>query len=72
MNFKKDKKSVKKLDLYKNIYYNVYVQHEWAFSSVGQSTRLITGWSGVRIPEGPPLFICLTWVGARVAKGGRL
>ena len=27
-----------------------------AFSSVGQSNRLITGWSRVRIPEGPPLF----------------
>ena len=26
----------------------------WAFSSVGQSGRLITGWSGVRVPEGPP------------------
>ena len=24
------------------------------FSSVGQSYRLITGWSGVRVPEGPP------------------
>ena len=27
----------------------------WAFSSVGQSSRLITGWSWVRVPEGPPL-----------------
>ena len=26
-----------------------------AFSSVGQSDRLITGWSRVRIPEGPPV-----------------
>ena len=26
----------------------------WAFSSVGQSNRLITGRSGVRVPEGPP------------------
>ena len=25
----------------------------WAFSSVGQSCRLITGWSWVRVPEGP-------------------
>ena len=25
-----------------------------AFSSVGQSDRLITGWSRVRVPEGPP------------------
>ncbi len=25
----------------------------WAFSSVGQSGRLITGWSGVQVPEGP-------------------
>ena len=27
----------------------------WAFSSVGQSSRLITGWSWVRVPEGPPI-----------------
>ena len=27
----------------------------WAFSSVGQSGRLITGWSGVQVPEGPPM-----------------
>ena len=26
----------------------------WAISSVGQSHRLITGWSGVRVPDGPP------------------
>ena len=26
----------------------------WAFSSVGQSGRLITDWSGVQVPEGPP------------------
>ena len=26
-----------------------------AISSVGQSSRLITGWSWVRVPEGPPL-----------------
>ena len=25
-----------------------------AISSVGQSRRLITGWSGVRVPDGPP------------------
>ena len=25
-----------------------------AFSSVGQSGRLITDWSGVQVPEGPP------------------
>jgi len=47
----------------------IYVHHEQkrAFSSVGQSNRLITGWSGVRIPEGPPkkrlhkcnLFLCI-------------
>lgn len=30
------------------------VRFRWALSSVGQSYRLITGWSGVRIPEGPP------------------
>ena len=29
-------------------------QFIWALSSVGQSARLITGWSRVRIPEGPP------------------
>ena len=29
----------------------------WAISSVGQSCRLITGWSGVRVPDGPPFFI---------------
>ena len=28
----------------------------WIFSSVGQSNRLITGRSGVRVPEGPPFF----------------
>ena len=27
----------------------------WAFSSVGQSSRLITGRSGVQVPEGPPV-----------------
>ena len=27
----------------------------WAFSSVGQSHRLITGPSGVQVPEGPPI-----------------
>ena len=26
----------------------------WAISSVGQSPRLITGWSWVRVPDGPP------------------
>ena len=26
----------------------------WAFSSVGQSSRLITDLSGVQVPEGPP------------------
>ena len=29
-------------------------QNIWIFSSVGQSNRLITGWSGVRVPEDPP------------------
>ena len=28
----------------------------WAFSSVGQSIRLITGGSWVRVPEGPPTY----------------
>ena len=27
---------------------------KWTISSVGQSARLITGRSGVRVPEGPP------------------
>ena len=26
----------------------------WAISSVGQSVRLITGRSGVQVPDGPP------------------
>ncbi len=34
----------------------------WAFSSVGQSGRLIPGWSGVRVPEGPPIL----WPGSSV------
>jgi hypothetical protein len=29
----------------------------WAFSSVGQSSRLITDRSGVQVPEGPPFTI---------------
>ena len=41
-----------------------------ALSSVGQSNRLITGGSKVRILEGAPRKY--TWVGGRVAKGGRL
>ena len=28
----------------------------WAISSVGQSIRLITGRSGVQVPDGPPIF----------------
>ena len=28
----------------------------WTISSVGQSSRLITGRSGVRVPDGPPVF----------------
>ena len=31
-----------------------YCGQPWAFSSVGQSGRLITGWSTVRAREGPP------------------
>ena len=27
---------------------------KWAFSSIGQSNRLITGRLGVRVPKGPP------------------
>ena len=44
----------------------------WAISSVGQSNRLITGGSKVQILEGAPFFNLITWVGGRVAKGGRL
>ena len=42
-----------------------------SLSSVGQSNRLITGGSKVRILEGAPIFIYI-WIGGRVAKGGRL
>lgn len=30
------------------------INNIWAISSVGQSHRLITGRSGVRVPDGPP------------------
>ena len=42
----------------------------WTNSSVGQSNRLITGWSGVRVPVGPEtplvlfrgaLLFCYVW-----------
>ena len=33
---------------------SVAAQLLWAISSVGQSNRHITGWSGVRVPDGPP------------------
>ena len=42
-----------------------------SLSSVGQSNRLITGGSKVRILEGAPFYFNI-WVGGRVAKGGRL
>ncbi len=29
----------------------------WTISSVGESNRLITGGSGVRVPDGPPHFL---------------
>ena len=32
-------------------------RHTGAFSSVGQSIRLITGRSGVRVPVGPPILL---------------
>lgn len=51
------KKFKKSIDFWANIYYNIVVPREWAFSSVGQSTRLITGWSGVRVPDGPRMAI---------------
>ena len=31
----------------------VYKARIWTFSSVGQSARLISGWSWVQVPEGP-------------------
>ena len=34
-----------------------------AISSVGQSHRLITGRSGVRVPDGPPYFFCIIFRG---------
>ena len=34
--------------------YSEGTETAWAFSSVGQSSRLITGRSWVRVPEGPP------------------
>ena len=40
----------------------LYVSHlDWlrAISSVGQSHRLITGWSGVRVPEGAPKSVSM-------------
>ena len=30
----------------------------WTISSVGQSGRLITDWSRVRVPDGPPMCPC--------------
>jgi hypothetical protein len=35
------------------IIYNM--KHKWTYSSVGQSTRLITGMSQVQVLVGPPL-----------------
>ena len=35
-----------------------------AFSSVGQSGRLITDWSGVQVPEGPPYAKSYIWPGS--------
>ena len=32
---------------------------KWAFSSIGQSNRLITGRLGVRVPKGPPFLFNL-------------
>ena len=41
------------------------------FSSVGQSNRLITGRSGVRVPEGPPfLGVQLSWESTCLARKG--
>ena len=46
---------------------SLHPDHLRAFSSVGQSGRLITDWSGVQVPEGPPL--CKTIFGP-VAQSG--
>ena len=43
----------------------------WIFSSVGQSNRLITGRSGVRVPEGPPFFGGIaSWESTCLARRG--
>ena len=56
----KSKKIKKTLVISRGIRYNrkAVESHtvRWAFSSVGQSIRLITGRSRVQVPEGPPLF----------------
>ncbi len=36
-----------------------YALGTWTFSSVGESSRLITGRSWVRVPEGPLFVYCL-------------
>ena len=38
-------------------YYIIVKLYQRTFSSVGQSHRLITGLSGVQVPEGPPSHI---------------
>ena len=43
------------IDKIKYLCYTIASQLIWAISSVGQSNRLITGWSGVRVPDGPPI-----------------
>ena len=72
------------IDIYSKILYTSKCVKKCTLSSVGQSNRLITGGSKVRILEGAPneycysiitvfIFIKLnSWVGGRVAKGGRL
>ena len=50
-------------------------QINWAFSSVGQSDRLITGWSAVQVREGPPnnfKLNSLLWPGSSVGQSASL
>ena len=59
------------IDIYSKILYTSKCVKKCTLSSVGQSNRLITGRSKVRILEGAP-FIIFKWADGRVAKGGRL
>ena len=62
------------IDIYSKILYTSKCVKKCTLSSVGQSNRLITGRSKVRILEGAPfiIFLMAKWADGRVAKGGRL